>query len=148
MKQQTSLQKKGLRTSCQPSLPRALHTTIHNIKSNMNQVFLDNVKATNSNKKWVDIDIKGRSLHILERKEVLTKFRIFSEYDYLLAHHLKKMNLIDSDICIFCNQNSIRNSELCSSAVHSIEKYIKQKISPASFGKQEVKLCKIQNPNH
>ena len=59
---------------------------------------------------WIDIDIRGRSLHMLERKKVFAKFRIFSGHD-CLAHHPKRMNLIDSDICVFCNKNFIMNSE-------------------------------------
>ena len=35
----------------------ALHTAIHNTKSKMDYMYLDNVKSTNSNKKWVDIHI-------------------------------------------------------------------------------------------
>ena len=61
-------------------------------------MYLDNIKPTNSNKKWIDIDIKGRSLHTLVLKEAVAKFRIFSGHD-CLGHRLKRMNLIDSDMC-------------------------------------------------
>ena len=74
----------------------------------MDQVHLDNVKSTNSNRKLGDIDIRGRSLHTLERKEAVEKFIIFSDHN-CLAHHLKRMNLIDPDICVLCNKNSIMN---------------------------------------
>jgi hypothetical protein len=37
-------------------------------------VYLDYVKSTNSNKKWVDIDISDKSLHALECKEAVAKF--------------------------------------------------------------------------
>ena len=57
MKQQT-FPKKAHECPFQTNLPRALHTTIHNVKSKMDQAYLDTVKSTNSNKKWVDIDIK------------------------------------------------------------------------------------------
>ena len=66
------------------------------------------VKSTYSNKKWVDIDIGGRSLDSLEHKEALAKLRIFSGHN-CLAHHFKRMDLIESDICVLCNQNSIMN---------------------------------------
>ena len=137
------LAKKGLRIPC---LPTALRKTFHNIELIMNQMYLDNGNSNYSNKKWVYIDIRGRSLHTLEHKEAVAKLRIFSGHD-CLAHHLMRMNLIDSDICFLCNQNSIMNLYLfqCS---HSIEKDNKQKISPTSTGKQEEKWCKIQNPSH
>jgi len=48
----------------------------------MDQMYLDNVKSTNSNKRWVHIDIRGRSLLTLERKEDVAKFRIFSGHDF------------------------------------------------------------------
>jgi hypothetical protein len=67
---------------------------------------VDNVKSTNSNKKWIDIDI---SMHTLECKEAVTKFKILGRHEYL-AHHFKRMNLIDLDICFLCNQNPIMNS--------------------------------------
>ena len=57
----------------------------------MDQVYLYNVISINSNRKWVDIDIRGRSLHTLEHKEAVAEFRIFSGQD-CLAHHLKRMN--------------------------------------------------------
>ena len=63
----------------------------------MDQVYLDNVNSTNSNKKWVDIDVSGRSLYTLEHKMAVAKFRIFSAQD-CLTHHLMRMNLIDSNI--------------------------------------------------
>ena len=56
------LSKKDSRMSCQPNLPRALHSIIYYIKSKMVQAYLDNIKSTNSNK-WVDIDTSSRSLH-------------------------------------------------------------------------------------
>ena len=71
-----------------------------------------NFKSTNSNRKWEDIDINGRSLHTLERKGAVAKFTIpiFSEYD-CLTHPLMRTNLIESHIYVLCNQNSIMNSE-------------------------------------
>ena len=74
----------------------------------MDEVYLGNDKSTNGN--WVDIDISGRTLHALEREEAIAKFRILSRFDFL-GHHLKGMNLTDSHIYVFCNQNSILNSE-------------------------------------
>ena len=47
----------------------------------MDQVYLDNVKSTSSNQKWVDIDVRGRSLHTLDCKEAVAKLRIFSEHE-------------------------------------------------------------------
>ena len=108
----------------------------------MDQVYLENVKSTNTNKKWVDIDVRGRSLHRLKCKEGVAKFSIFGGHD-CLVHHLKIMNPIDSDTCVLCNQNSTMNSEHLYSAVHSTEKDNKQMKSLASTGKQEEKLCKI-----
>ena len=96
---------------CQSSVPRALHTIIHNVKSKLDQVYLDYVKSTDSNKKWIDVDIIGRSLHTLERKYSVAKFRLFSGHD-CFAHNFKGMNIIGPDICVFCNQTSIMNSEL------------------------------------
>ena len=75
----------------------------------MDQVYLDNVKSTNNNKKWVDIDKRG-SLHTLECKEAVEKFVIFSGHE-CLDLHLKRMKRINSGISVFCNQNSIMNSE-------------------------------------
>ena len=72
--------------------------SIHSIKSNMDQIYLDNVKSTNSNKKWVHITIRSGSLHTLEHKEAVAKLGIFNGHDCLM-HHLKRMNLIDSVIC-------------------------------------------------
>ena len=57
----------------------------------------------------------------------------------ILPHSLKRMNLTDSDIW---TQN------IYSSAIHSIEKDKKQKISPAYTGKQEEKWREIKNPSH
>ena len=54
----------------------------------MDQVYFDNAKSTNSKKKWIDNYIRGRSLHTLECKEAVAKFRIFSGLD-CLALHLK-----------------------------------------------------------
>ena len=52
----------------------------------MDQIYLDNVKSTNSNTKWVNIDeISGRGLHTLECEEVIAKFRIFSGHDCLVT---------------------------------------------------------------
>jgi hypothetical protein len=110
----------------------------------MVQVYLDNVKLNNRNKKWVDIDIRGRSLHTLELKEAVARIRIFSGHS---CHH-KRMNLTDSDICVFCNPNSVRNFENLSQCSSSIEKDNKQKISPAFTEKQEEKRREIQNFSH
>ena len=90
-------------------------------------------------KKRLDIDIRYRILHKLERKEAVVKFRILS------CHHVKRMNLIDLDIYVLCYQNFI--SEFYSTVVNSIEND-KAKISPSSTGQQEEKWCKIQNPRH
>ena len=92
------LANKSSRTSCQLSLSKALHSIINTIKSKMDQDYLDNVKLNNGWKRWVDID-SGKSLHILEHKVVIAKFKIFGGHD-CLAHHLKRMNLIDSDIYV------------------------------------------------
>ena len=50
---------------------------------------------------WIDTVIRGRSLHTLEHKEAVAKFRIFSVHN-CLVHHLKRMNLnktwVDIDI--------------------------------------------------
>ena len=104
----------------------------------MDHVYMDSVKSTNNYKKWLVIDISSRSLLTLKRKEVVAKFRIFSEYN-CLAHHLKRMNVIDSDICVLCNQNSIINSEhllQCSSLNRERQQ---AKRSLASIGKQDEK---------
>ena len=42
----------------------------------MDQMYLDNVKLTDSNKKWVNIDIRGTSLHTLKHKEAVVNFTI------------------------------------------------------------------------
>jgi hypothetical protein len=68
------LAQKSSRISCQPSLPRALHATIHNTKSKMDQEYLDNVNSINTNKKWVDIDTGSRNLYKLDCKETAAKF--------------------------------------------------------------------------
>ena len=107
----------------------------------MDQVYLNSVKSISSNKKWVGIDVSGRSFHTLEYKEAAVKFKIFNEHD-CVAHHLKRMNLIDCVIKI-----SSLTKKIYSSAVHSVEND-KQKIFPACTGKHEEKWCKIQNPSH
>ena len=48
-------------------------------------MYLDNVNSTNSNRS-VDIDISSRSLHTLEHKEAVAKFRIFSGHDCIAPH--------------------------------------------------------------
>ena len=48
-------------------------------------MYLNNVKSTNSNKKWVDIDIRGRSQHTLECKERLLQN---SEYSVDMVDYL------------------------------------------------------------
>ena len=58
---------------------------------------------------------------MLKRKETVAKFRILHGHDYL-THHLKKMNIIDLDICVLCNQNSIMNSKHLSIQVYLTEK--------------------------
>ena len=69
----------------------------------MDQVYLDNVKSTESNKKWAHIDIRGRNPNTLEHKEAVAKFRLFIGYDGL-AHHHKTMNLTDHpDVRFLCN---------------------------------------------
>ena len=41
----------------------------------MDQVYLDNVKLNNSNKKWVDIGIRDRRLNALEHNETFGKIQ-------------------------------------------------------------------------
>ena len=53
-----------------------------------------------NHKKYIDIDIRGRRLHTLEVKGAVAEFRVFSGLD-CLAHHIKRMNLPDSDIIIY-----------------------------------------------
>ena len=50
----------------------------------MDQVYLDSVKSTNSNKKWTDVDISSRSLHTLECKEVLQNLEYPVDTTFLL----------------------------------------------------------------
>jgi len=57
----------------------------------------------------------------------------------MIAHHLKRMNLTDTDICVLCNQNSIMDSEhlFQYSSLHREREQAKD-ISACS-GKQEEK---------
>ena len=108
---------------------------------------LDNVKSTNSNKKWVDIDIRGRSLHTLERKETAAKFRIFSGHDSLAIISREWISLTRTSMFYVIKIPSWTQN-IYSSAVHSIEKDKLQRIPPASTQKHEEKWCKIQNSSN
>ena len=49
-------------------------------------------------KQWVDIDISGKSLHTLEHKEAIAKFRIFNGHAVLLITS-REWKLLTQDIC-------------------------------------------------